>query len=281
MLRFIFLSLFAFSVYSTELQFHKTQETLDKIVEIISNKQKGAYFRFGDGDLNLAYGDGDSYQTAVHALKNEMLEAFALNGPTILKSLPLYCPEFNGWEEGMFPGNHEGPYWWCLNILNRATPIWGGEVTDVYSHAALAFAATTYKEKCLEFLRFFRSIPCCLFVGNRNVPLSIRTLLFGDSCRFIRTPASNSYREMDRIEQECLQYIHTHPGYKVIVTAMGCSGRALQKRLWNKVDDIFLFDFGSLLDGICGWNTRAWLELTGFNAQQFISELSSQMSASD
>jgi hypothetical protein len=54
---------------------------------------------------------------------------------------------------------------------------------------------------------------------------------------------------------------------------MGCSGRVLQKRLWNKLDNVFLFDFGSLLDALCGWDTRAWIKLSKFDAKKFISLL--------
>ena len=54
---------------------------------------------------------------------------------------------------------------------------------------------------------------------------------------------------------------------------MGCSGRALMKRLWNKFDKVFFFDFGSLLDALCGWNTRAWIELTNFEHKKFIEKL--------
>ena len=55
---------------------------------------------------------------------------------------------------------------------------------------------------------------------------------------------------------------------------MGCAGRILQKRLWHKLDNVFLFDFGSLIDAICGWKTRAWIKLTHFDSEAFIKKLS-------
>ena len=33
----------------------------------------------------------------------------------------------------------------------------------------------------------------------------------------------------------------------------------MQKRLWYKLDNVFLFDFGSLIDALCDWNTREWI----------------------
>ena len=260
----------------SQLVFHRTSETLEKITEIIKNKQKGAYLRFGDGDITLALGQGELLQGANIRLKNEMQQALSLNGPTILKTLPLYCRELNGFERGMFPGNHEAPYAWCLDILHKAKPLWGSKITDVYSHAALHFAACENPALAINFLKFLKDSSCCMLIGNKDIPVHIRDLLFGPQCIFVATPPSQSYNEIDRIEQECLQKFPKNNEYKIIVTAMGCSGRALQKRLWYKLENVFLFDFGSLLDALCGWNTRAWIELTKFDEKVFLAQLAAK-----
>lgn len=255
------------------LRFHKTNETLLKIKEIISNKKKGAYLRFGDGDLELAHGQRDMLQCADHALQHEMQEALAINGPTVLKTLPLYCPELGGHEHGMFPGNHEAPYGWCVNILRKAKPLWKSEFYDVYSHAALHFAASEMPDLCVDFLKFLKKSNCTVFIGNKNVPKSARDMLFGSECVFIPAPTTNSYAEIDRIESDALRAVAFSSEYQIIVTAMGCSGRPLQKRLWSRLNNVFLFDFGSLMDALCGWNTRAWIELTKFDQNKFIEKL--------
>lgn len=257
----------------SNLKFHGTEDTLTKITEIISNKQKGAYFRFGDGDINLALGINDLLQPARDQLLVEMREAFLINEPTVLKTLPLYCREFNGYEAGMCPGNHEAPYEWCLDKLLKVDPLWGGPITDVYSHAALSFAATHKQDLCINFLKFLKDTSCYMLIGNENLPQEIRDLLFGKGCIFVPTPPSQSYNDIDRIERECLNHIGDTDNYKVIITAMGCSGRPLQKRLWQKLDHVFLFDFGSLLDAICGWNSRAWIDITHFDQKAFIENL--------
>lgn len=259
------------------LQFHGTHETLNKIISIISHKQKGIYLRFGDGDINLATGCSELMQSVNPRLQKEMQEAFALQGPTVLKTLPLYCKELHGYEAGMFPGNHEAPLEWCLNILNKAKPLWKHTIQDVYSHVALHFAATQYQDMCVQFLKFLKKSNCCLLVGNENIPTHIKELLFGPQCQFVATPAQQSYNEIDRIEKECLEKIGNTSEYKIIITAMGCSGRALQKRLWNKLDNVFLFDFGSLMDALCGWNTRAWIELAQFDSSKFINILTREV----
>lgn len=255
--------------------FHKTTDTLNHIQKIIGNREKGIYLRFGDGDLNLALGQGEMLQSYNPKLASEMREAFALTGNNVLKCLPLCCKELDGWEPGMFAGNHETPFSVCLNMLSKASPLWGGPIIDVYSPIALHFAATSHPSLCIDFLKFLKQSNCCLFIGNENIPQSIRFMLFGPQCTFVPTPAKQSYRDIERIEKECLTQIAQLPTeqYKIIVTAMGCSGRALQKRLWLKLDNIFLFDFGSLMDALCGWNTRAWIELTKFNEKTFLQKL--------
>lgn len=242
-----------------KLVFHQTIPTLEKIKQTIINKEKGMYLRFGDGDVNLAECVYDSYQEPRQDLAKEMREAFALNGPTILKTLPLYCPELNGVEEGMFPGNCLTDIDWCLQILKRSQKFWNAEITDVYSHAAIRFAFVQYPDLCIEFSKFLKQQNCCLLVGNKNIPDSVRSDLFGPQCHFVPTPDRNSYSEIDRIERECLEKISNDDTYKIIIISMGCSGRVLGKRLWKKLDHIFLFDYGSLMDAFCGLATRDWI----------------------
>jgi len=257
----------------SNVRFHNTLRTLAKIEEHICNKQKGAYLRFGDGDIILTQGGHDEYQKPSPMLGVELLEAFALDGPGIMKTLPLYCKEFDGFEEGMFPGKFEMTYEWCLDFLGRASLIWRPDISDVYSTVALAFAATNHTQKCIKFLSLLRNNNCSIFVGNENVPQSIRNVLFGETCVFIPTPFQNSYDAINVIEQQCLNHINKQTDYSIVITAMGCSGRVLQKRLWNKYDNFFLFDFGSLMDNLCGWNTRAWIDLSRFDREKFIQDL--------
>ncbi len=242
------------------IRFHQTIPTLNKIKEIIENKQKGMYLRFGDGDVNLAEVIYDMYQVPRNDLALEMREAFALNGATILKTLPLYCAELGGLEIGMFPENCETDLPWCTQIITRAQKFWEEPITDVYSHAAIRFASVQYLDVCLDFLSFLKGQNCYLLVGNKNIPQSVRVNLFGHRCKFVPTPTRNSYSEIDRIEKECVDAVVRDHSYKIIIVSMGCSGRVLEKRLWKKLDNVFLFDFGSLMDALCGWPTRDWIE---------------------
>ena len=48
---------------------------------------------------------------------------------------------------------------------------------------------------------------------------------------------------------------------------MGCPGRVLAKRIYLQDFNVFLFDSGSLLDALCGWKTRAWMDLAPFDVR--------------
>ena len=260
-----------------DITFHSTSETLSKITEIIAKKEKGIYLRFGDGDVNLANGQGEMLQKANTRLTFEMQEAFGLQGINVLKCLFIHCKELGNYEEGMEPGNHESPLDWSLEQLKKARPYWQAKFTDIYSTFALHYIATREPIKAIEFLKFLKDSNCCLLVGNKNIPREIMELLFGSKCQFVPTPATGSYNEIDRIEKECLDKIPQDSEYKIIITAMGCSGRVLQKRLWKKLDNVFLFDFGSLMDALCGWNTRQWITTSKINMQEFTQMLCKEM----
>ena len=261
-----------------KLVFHQTIPTFNKITEIISKKEKGVYFRFGDGEIVVALGQEAIEQHRNHALALELQEAMRLNGPNILKTLPVYSKEFGAWETGMFlPGNHETSYVDCMRFTNMAKPLWGDEITDVYSHVALHFASTSHPQECANFLKFLKNSNCCLFVGNQHIPQHIRNLLFGPQCIFIPTAPHSCYSDIDSIEQSVLANIPKDNNYKVIVTCMGPASKALQKRLWFKLDNIFLFDFGSLMDALCGWASRDWIKVTNFNSQAFVTFLQREL----
>lgn len=233
---------------------------------MIEKKIRGAYVRFGDGDLMLAIGSRDMCQIPSDKLAKELSEAFTIDDPGYLKTLPLHCKKYGGLEEGMFPGNHEVPDNIADNSINIAIKLRGKELTEIYSATALHYIASVNVQEAINFLLTLKSVPRIIFVGNKDVSLDTLFKLFGDNVIHIKTPTENSYSDIDRIEKETLEHVSTE--YTLIVTAMGCSGRALQKRLWKELlDGIFLFDFGSLMcvldNKTEGSNWRAWYDLSG------------------
>ena len=262
---------------SPRFKFHGAKETLSTIIEIISNKQKGAYFGFGATDLDLAVNGSELLQATNSGLIDEMREAFALAGLTIIKDIPLYCKEFREYDTDILPGKHNISYEWYLKMLEQVQPLGHDEIRNVYFSGVLNFAATQYLDFYIQFLKFIKKSNCYLFVGNSNIPARMKEALFGSQCIFIPASYEQSYDEIDRIEKECLEKIGNTDEYKIIITALGSSGRALQKRLWHKLDNVFLFDFGNFIDALCNWDTRASIGLAKFDQENFIDNLTSEV----
>jgi len=262
------------------LQFHDTDATLSAIERTICSEQKGAYLRFGDGDILVMNGiRNDSHQTLNSKLQIELQEAIQLTGDNVFKTLPLYHKAFGGFEEGMFPGNHETSSEFCENMIHLAECYWHS-IDKVYSHAALSFAATQYTDRCINFLITLKRAKPKILIGNKYIPRALIDLLFGTQCIFIPSPESNAYSYINDIENACNQILKEDSDYSIVVVAMGLSGRALEKRLYKNHDNLFLFDFGSLMDALIeAWkfshNTekRAWIELCQFDPVQFLDKL--------
>ncbi|HET6996476.1 MAG TPA: GT-D fold domain-containing glycosyltransferase [Chitinophagaceae bacterium] len=232
-------------------------ETLEVIEDLIKKKRPGVYMRFGDGDVNLLHGKDDSYQLASLKLQEEMNDCFSLKGPAILKSLSIHS-ELYGREKEMFPGNHLSSDEAASELLKQVYPFFVGY--RIFSHIALHYMACYYPVIANEFLRHLKD-ETVLFIGNEDTDPSIVNRLFGEVIH-VKTPARNAYDKIDTIEKEAVGVLNGKKEFGVVVIAMGCSGRPLAKRLYQRIPGHFFFDFGSLLDGICGNKTRAWLELT-------------------
>ena len=270
-----------------DLVVHNMEETLDKIVEIISRKEKGVYFRFADGEIEVAHGRDSAHQKRNKRLAKELKEALLINCPNVMKASRLNCKELGGYVKGMFPGNLETSLDWCINLLKKSEKLWGGPIKDVYQTHFLHYYAQFRPEECMRFLKFLKENNCYLLIGNNKIPEDVRKTLLGNDCKFVPTPVVNAYNQIDRIERECLEKVPNDGEYKIIVTAMGVSGKALQKRLWKKLDNVFLFDFGSLIDGLCDFKElrrgtyqkpRAWLRYGKFDGLKFFSTLSDYLS---
>lgn len=255
-----------------DFTFHSTEETLNTILEIISKKEKGVYLRLGDGDITLGSGVSELYQDANTALSYLMKDAINLRGKNVIKTLPLHNKEWDTLEEGMFPGNHESDAEWCENIIQQFLNISDVSETEFYSTVALSHQAVQNPNNAIKFLKQIRP-EVKYFIGNENIPKNILNILFGENVVHIKTPSRNSFSKFDQIYTTFMEKVADDKDYSVVVTSMGCTGRAMQKKIWDRYDNFFLFDFGSLMDALCGFNTRAWIELTDFNAEEFLENL--------
>lgn len=233
-------------------------KTLNKCRETMVRQITGAYLRFGDGDFYLREGHNDMLQQGNPNIAHEMKEAFSLSGEGIIKCLPLHSNKFGCMPE-MKPNVHKQDDGFAQWVLERSEEYFQNET--IYSPVALHYLGAYDKGFTVDFLRFLRK-QRPIFVGNENIPADIVDKLFG-SATHIKTPPHNCYPQLDRIENETANELEKHPNdFQVVVLAMGTSGRMLIKRILNKQKySVFIFDFGSLMDALCGWNSRAWIGL--------------------
>ena len=246
-----------------------TRHTLNVIENCITQNQRGVYMRFGDGDVFLLDNKNDSCQDANKFLAKEMMEAFKINGINVFKSLAIHSNRF-GFEEGMFDGNHKNSDALSVNLLQATYMYFIGQ--KIYSPVALHFTATQNPVRASAFLKLLK-FKTKLFIGNKETSISTIKMLFGGT-KHIKTPSLNAYHEIDRIYSESINEIKKIDGFGVIVVAMGCSGRPLMKRLFNNTTQpIFLFDFGSLIDGFDGKKSRTWLNINTINYNKLTNSL--------
>jgi hypothetical protein len=243
-------------------------ETLKTIENIIAQKKRGAYMRFGDGDVNLATGRDDSFQRKGNRLQEEMIESFSLKGPGILKALVIHSEAF-GYENEMSHGNHLVPDKKAIELLRQVYPFFVGH--RIFSPVALHYISTYSPAIANNFLKLVKN-ETILFIGNENIRDENIRKLFNEVTH-VKTPSENAYDKIDAIEKEAEGILKTQEKFGVVILAMGCSGRILMKRLYKKNYNIFLFDFGSLLDGICGNNSRTWLKKTKIDYEVLLKDL--------
>lgn len=254
------------------MNFIKSELTLETILAIVSNKEKGGLIRFGDGDANFANGipvfDCLNNHSVSSSLIEEMRGAMGIDHRNYLKTLPLYCSGI-GLEEGMFPGHHQADSDWCQRVIDLISPFWG-PLKDVYCHAALHFLAATKPRIAAKFIKDFRdNSNRIIFVGNQKTDPEVLKTLFGDRFLFIPTPSEKSYLSIDTIYDKISESLTDE--YTSVVTATGVCGRIVQKRLWVDNRNVFSLDMGSLIDALCSVNSRAWIDLTKFDKSSFLS----------
>lgn len=204
-------------------------ETINDIKRTIENKQIGAYMRFGDGDIYLMLGLNDMLHIGNKRMAKEMKEAIKLNIGELHKGLPIHSELF-GYEKGMNYGVHLVSDKDALKYLSVTYRLLS--IKKLVTSFALHHLATTDTDACVNFLKFLRNTNP-IFVGNEKINAGLVEKLFGEV--HVKTPSRDSYSEIDRIEDELIAVLKTKSReFQVVVIAMGCPGRILQKRILKK-----------------------------------------------
>ena len=255
-------------------RFCKNQKIVDALttLKIIENKilndERGVYMRFGDGDVFLLNKKSDMLQEPNDELSVEMREAFEINGTGVMKCLAIHSRLY-GFDHGMSYGNHLNNDAFAKKLFRQTFLYFVG--SQIYSPVALHYASTENVGLANTFLRVLKG-KTKLFIGNESIDDKTLDLIFGTKSH-IKTPTKNAYDQIDRIFDEAKNEISKFDDYGVVCVAMGCSGRPLMKRIYKEGFQIFIFDFGSLLDGIDGNQSRTWLKKNNIDYKKLLKDL--------
>lgn len=248
----------------------------EKIIQIMTAKEKGVTARFGDGDLYLADGSFDINQQATDGIKKEMIETIGINDSNYMRFLPLVQHQYGGIEPGMTRKDFIMAQRLCENLCRSAQKHWKGPMNQVYNAYYIAYMAC-YKPQ--ELINFFLTVgtlsDMVIFVGNEKANTHIFRKLWSKTYKHhIKTPEKNAYSVLDDIEKKTIKFLKENSEkYILIIAALGCSGRILGKRLWQSdFTNFFYLDFSSLIDAYDGKVTRRWIRET-FGKSQFKSLL--------
>lgn len=108
-----------------------------------------------------------------------------------------------------------------------------------------------------SFLKFLKSLPIDLFIGDYLTPPDLREILFGPSCAFVPAAVRNRFNETDSVATQSEEILSQKKGYKIAAIALSGTGKFIQKRLLDRFDDLFILDVGPLLNSLPGLD---WLK---------------------
>ncbi len=254
---------------------HKSLDTINKIIDIITKNEKGAYLRFGDGEMNHMMGMPSMENKHDTNFDIEMRESICIDDPNYLKGVCLMCDKYGLLEEKMWPGNHEWPEYIADKYFAIMYNIRKNILTEYYTFVAFNFYLTTYPEKSFPLMKNIRDL--CLkndviFIGNKTINKNVIELMFGEKYLFIECLSKNSYSDINNIENKLIYSLNINDNYKIVIVCCGATTEALAKRIWktnNIKCNYFMLDFGSIIDALSGNNSRQYLIDTNFNGKMY------------
>lgn len=102
----------------------------------------------------------------------------------------------------------------------------------------------------ISFLKFLKSLPIDLYIGDYLTPPDLRESLFGPGCAFVPAAIRNRFNETDSVTAQAEEILAQKKGYKVAAIALPGTGKFIQKRLLDRFDDLFILDIAPLLHSL-------------------------------
>ena len=133
---------------------NKSIDTINKIIQIISKKERGAYLRYGDGDFNIMTGKNEQLNSYNNNMQKELIESINIDDENYLIGTILMCKKYGLLEDKMWPGNHEWPENYCdyyFNLIHKLRN--NRRLATYYTPVAFNYYLTTYKNESYELMK--------------------------------------------------------------------------------------------------------------------------------
>ncbi len=102
----------------------------------------------------------------------------------------------------------------------------------------------------IAFLKYLKSLPIDLYIGDYLTPPDLRETLFGPGCAFVPAAIRNRFNETYSVTAQAEEILSRKKGYKVAAIALPGTGKFIQKRLLERFDDLFILDFTPIMDSL-------------------------------
>lgn len=262
--------------FNSSVKIRSSMETIKAIEYMLDHKKRGAFIRFGDGEINILNQKKDSArdQILTNSLAKEMKESISLTGDGIIKGLMIHSDKF-GLEKEMKPGVHKMSDSNAEQLLKDCFQYFIGNI--IYSHPTLHYLIVYKPDVAIAFFKKLKKLNP-IFVGGDQNSYSVIKKLFGETT-FIKTPQKNTYSAIDEIENKLINSVkQRNKEYEVVVLACGASSKVLIKRILKKYSkQIFLLDIGSVIDLFHGRTIWTWARLAN-KPQEYWSKLLEKIS---
>lgn len=222
------------------------EETWQTLKDRFASRKPFTYIRFGDVELHLMrYIDRDRppRHRASYALQQELLKSFAIRHPDYLLAT-------------VAGANLKQTRPYAERESHLRSIVREAGAAKVYESAvAVQRILAGDPQEFLSFLRLFQQRKVVLLSGpticNSKVVKKAfniaRTAEVSDTCAF-------DY--LDRCEREILTVVNWSD---IVVSALGSGTCPLAWRLWHQGIRKTFFDVGSVVDGLNGMLSRAWM----------------------
>lgn len=233
-----------------------TQETYDKLCDMLDNHDRVFYTRFGDGDFNIMNGERELLHEWSLKLAREIVESIRINDEEYLKGSMLNYPIESGMTKGVFAPHNDEYITKYTNWLlyNQKIPV----DTIFESHIMFHYISIFKPELMIDFLDKYIRPKKKLFIGSVDKKKIER--LVGTIDYYVQIPERGAYYSIDSWWADVLNYSKE---VELVLPAAGMAGRVIQKRLWYENVNIHSIELGSIIDAAVKKNTRSWIDRIG------------------